>query len=525
MYNCDVYALYYMMNHVIGKDRNQVSFSCLEDGIAPDNPVRLLDVFVDKLDMEKMQFKGSVSKTEGRPSFHPSVFLKLYLYGYLNRIRSSRKLELECTRNVEVGWLLRGLIPNYHSIADFRKVHSKQLKFVFKIYLLFLKEQELIASKVIAVDGTKIRAQNSKKNNYNQKKIDRHLRYIEEKSNQYLLELDGYDGSEDQNEEVLVKKEQVKEQISRLDERKIKYDELQDQVALSDDGQISTSDADSRALNMHHGIVEVSYNVQTAVDDKHNLIVDFDVTNKNDINALHNVASEVMRTLEVTAITVLADKGYHNGSELQKCETSAITTLVAYRDNEDSDKFIYNKETDSYTCPQNQTLTTSGTWHNKKKGNRQVDTKIYRTSACKTCAFKSGCTKRAGGREIERSQYQDTVDINNKRVDENKALYKRRQAIIEHPFGTIKRSWGYTYTLVKGIKKVNAEIALIYLTYNIRRSVSLLGVEELLRRLKEWEGPKYPFFGLISRPIRSLARHWYKIRIQPGEIFTCKMAA
>lgn len=475
------------MSFIIGKNRSQVEFSTLEDGIALDNPVRLLDVFVDKLEMDKMGFEKAVPKKEGRPPYDPAVIIKLYLYGYLNRIRSSRKLEIECGRNLELRWLLKELTPNYHSIADFRQLHAKQLKFVFKVYLSFLRDQELLGSKLVAIDGTKIRAQNSKKNNFNTKKIDRHLAYIEEKAAGYLKELDACDANESQSPEIVIRKELVQAQIKSFDARKIKYEELQKEVALSNEGQVSATDADSRALTMHHNIVEISYNAQTAVDDKHCLIAEFDVINKNDINALYNVASETRSTLEVSELAVLADKGYHNGIELEKCEEAGISTIVAYREI-DNGKFIYNIETDSYTCPQNETLKTTGTWHEKKKANRIVKVKLYRTPACKDCPLKSTCTSSEGGRQIERSQYQDTVDRNNKRVDENQPLYKRRQAIVEHPFGTIKRAWGFTYTLLKGLEKVKGEMALIFLSYNIRRSMSILGVEELIRRLKDWKG-------------------------------------
>jgi transposase len=499
------------MSFMIGQDRNQVSFYSLEDSISPDNPVRVLDAFVDKLELEKLDFINTTAKSEGRPLFHPALFLRLYLYGYLNRIRSSRKLQTECERNIEVRWLLKGLAPNYHSIADFRKIHSKPLKSVFKAFGHFLKDQALIEGTLVAIDGTKIRAQNSKKNNYNQKKIDHHLQYIENKTIEYLKELDGCDQAENQSGEIVIKKEQVKEHLKNLQERKIKYETQQQQLFSSANGQISTTDPDSRLLNTHHGIVEVSYNIQTAVDAAHNLIADFEATNTSDINALHDTACEVKSTLEVADLSVLTDKGYHNGAELQKCAASQIITYVAYSKDATKDHFTYNKETDTYSCSQGQILTTNGTWYTSKKDNRIVRFKQYRTPGCKDCPLKSTCTTRVDGRRIERNQYQDWVDLNNKRVDENKALYKRRQAIVEHPFGTIKRSWGYTYTLLKGITKVNAEMALIYLAYNIRRSMTILGVEELIKRIKEWKGPKYPSLHLFSVHFRAYAEGLRKI--------------
>jgi transposase len=480
------------MAFIKGKDRNKESVISLEGSIASDNPVRLLDAFVNKLELEKMGLQP-VARQEGRPAFYPAIFLKLYLYGYLNRIRSSRRLELECQRNIEVRWLLEELAPNYHSIADFRKRYTKVLRFVFKCYVELLKDQELMNSGLVALDGTKIRAQNSKKNNYNQKKIDRHLKYIEARYATYLQELDVCDEAEDQSAQIVVKKEEVNQKLKSLSERKINYEHLQKELNLSSDGQVSVSDADSRALNQHHRIVEVSYNVQTVVDSSHCLIADFEAINRNDFDSLHHMASRAKEILGILDLSVLADKGYHSGNELQKCEASAINTYVPNREDEDSKGFVYNKETDSYSCPQNQTLTSNGTGYYRKKGNRRVTIKKYRTSACKTCPVRSSCTKqKKGGRQIERSEYQDAVDRNNKRVEQNKELYSRRQAIVEHPFGTIKRSWGYTYTLLKGLEKVNAEVALIYLAYNIRRSVSILGVEALITIIKEWKGPKYP---------------------------------
>jgi hypothetical protein len=305
------------------------------------------------------------------------------------------------------------------------------------------------------------------------------------------------------------------------------YKSLQRELTLSSDGQVSVTDADARALNQHHKIVEVSYNVQTVVDSSHCLIADFEAINRNDFDSLHHMASRAKEILGVADLSALADKGYHSGNELQKCEASAIITYVPNREDEGSRGFIYNKETDSYSCPQNHRLTSNGVVYNRKKGKRTVQVKLYRTSACKSCAMRSECTKqKKGGREIERSEYQDAVDRNNKRVKENQELYRRRQAIVEHPFGTIKRSWGYTYTLLKGLEKVNAEVALIYLAYNLRRSVSILGVEDLIRRLKAWKGPKYPSLCSFLLYFKAIIRECVeKTKKCTYENKTCKIAA
>lgn len=249
-------------------DRNQVRFSSFEDQIRSDNAVRFIDSFVDKLDLSKLEFTTQTIKTEGRPAFEHSVYLKLYLYGYLNGLRSSRKLERECFRNIEVHWLLSGQQPNYHSIADFRKDNPQALKNTFKLFVLFLKECDLIGGRNVALDGTKVRANNSKKNNYNQKKIDRHLAYIEEKFAEYLQQLEEND---EQESGLDIKPVQAK--IQRLSEARIKYEALEKQLSSSDDPQVSTTDADARALLVQGQVVEVSYNLQAAVDEKHKLVV------------------------------------------------------------------------------------------------------------------------------------------------------------------------------------------------------------------------------------------------------------
>jgi len=491
------------MDFIRGTSRHQVQFSCLEDNISSDNAVRLLYVFVDHLDLSLLGISGTTHKGEGRPPYHPSLLLKLYLYGYLNRIRSSRKLERECYRNIEVRWLTGELTPNYHSIADFRKLHPKALKALFKLFVLFLKEQGLLGGELVAIDGSKFRAQNSKKNNCNQKKIDRHQQYIDNKTEAYLQELDEMDSQEDQEESLKIRKEKVEQELLKLKERKIKYNKLQEQLNQTKDTQISTVDADSRALPIHRTIIEVAYNVQSAVDAKHNLIVVCGTTNETDYIALAPMAVAAKETMETETLTVLADKGYHYGKGIHKCEQENITTLVAYKEHNNSSqkmqldyytqKFQYDKQKDTYTCPQGEVLTTTGNWHEKKREEGKVSYRFkkYRTSYCNDCPVKHLCTGRAkGGREIERSEYQEAVERNNQRVEEQKEVYRRRQAIVEHPFGTMKRSWGYSYTLLKGLQKVSGEMALIFLTYNIRRSISIVGVKELIARVKVWK-PDY----------------------------------
>lgn len=492
-----------MQNYITGADRRQTIFTTLEDQVSADNPVRLMDAFVSKLDMEKLDFTKAAPKTEGRPPYAPQVLLKLYLYGYLNKIRSSRKLERECSRNIELQWLLQNLQPNYHTIADFRKHHGSALQNMFKLYVQFLSDAGLLGKTTIAVDGSKFKAVNSKKNNYNQKKIDKHRGFIEEKTAKYLQELDELDKQEAGSDELQVKKGKIAEGLKKLQERSIKYDSLQQQLDDTDDKQISTSDAESRSIIIVKNIVEVAYNTQNAVDDKHNLIVHTEATNRNDGKALHNAATQAKENLELQKkdeLTVLADKGYHTGAELKQCQDDTMITHVAYKEQPSvkhiaeeflSESFEYDKQTDSYTCPAGATLTSLGTWHNKKGEVNETSYrfKTYRTDACKTCALKKQCTK-LPKRIIHRSEYQDAVDINDNNIKQNPHYYKRRQAICEHPFGTIKRHWGYTHTLMKGLEKVNGEMNLIMFCYNFLRTKNILGFEKMLQAIQNWQ-PNY----------------------------------
>jgi transposase len=485
------------MQHIQGISRQQLQVVSLEDTISQDNPVRFIDAFVHSINLERIGFRERVLKTEGRPSFDTKVFLKIYLYGYLNGIRSSRKLEKECLRNLEMQWLIEAIRPNYHSIADFRKDNPKALKQLFKLFVSFLKDADLIGGETIAIDGTKSRAHNGKKSNFNQKKIDKHIAYIEARSQEYLDQLEQNDIKDNP-----ISISNIQQKIERLKQNKIRYELLEEQLRTSGEPQVSTTDADSRALLVQGQVVEVSYNIQAAVDDKYNIVVATHTINRNDKNALSAIGLEAKENLEAETFTVLVDKGYHNGREIETCKNNNITTIVAHPDQGKSNekgtqreyfvsKFTYNKETDTYTCPQGQTLTTTGNWH-KKTGRTDesgYQFKKYRTPKCKECPVKHLCTSRTGGREIDRSQYGDAVEENHKRYKENPQLYRKRQEINEHIFGTIKRKWGYNYTDLIGLEKVNGEHSLIMLVYNIKRSINILGVPDLIAKLKTWNSP------------------------------------
>ena len=492
------------MQFIVGSGRHQSYFSTLEEQVSADNAVRLIDAFIDKLELQQLGFSKTVHKSEGRPSYAPGVLLKLYLYGYLNKIRSSRKLEKECRRNTELQWLLQNLRPNYHTISDFRKLHARPLQNMFRLYVQFLSDAGLLGKSTVGIDGSKFKAVNSKKNNYNQKKIDKHRQFIEDKTSKYLQELDELDKLETTTgDELQIKKEKITQGLAKLKERTIRYDRLQQQLADTTDKQISTTDPDSRSIIIVKNIVEVAYNIQNAVDDKHNLIVHTQATNTNDGKALHKAAVQAKQNLQLQkedTITVLADKGYHTGAELQHCRQDNMITHVAYKEQPSvkhiateflSESFDYDKATDSYTCPAGAVLTSLGTWHNKRGEANETSYrfKTYRTDACKTCSLKHQCTK-LPKRIIHRSEYQDAVDINDSNIKKSPQYYKRRQAIVEHPFGTLKRHWGYTHTLLKGLQKVNGEMNLIMFCYNFLRTKNILGFDKMLEAIKNWQ-PDY----------------------------------
>ncbi|MFN8236963.1 MAG: IS1182 family transposase [Chitinophagales bacterium] len=506
------------MQVISSHHRHQLEVGCLEEMIERDHPVRFIDAFVEHIELERLGFQPRAIKQEGRPGFEARLFLKIYLYGYLNGIRSSRRLAKECVRNIELQWLCVRLQPNYHSICDFRKDNANALRNTFKLFVSFLKEEQLVRGETIAIDGTKVRAHNSKKQNFSAKKLERHMCYIETKTNEYLNAL-----AENDLQEEAIKVSDVAKKIERLKTNKIYYEHLQEKLAEIGDTQISVTDGDARALLVQGQVVEVAYNVQAAVDDQHNLVVATHTINKNDRNALSAIAKEAKANLQVDTYTALVDKGYHNGGQLQQCQQANITTIVAAPELVNSNEygttaaymvtqFTYDKSTDTYKCPQGETLYTKGTWHKKTRERDSYLFKKYRTPKCKACAVKSLCTGRQkGGRELDRSQYAEAVEINNRNYKNNAALYRKRQEINEHIFGTIKRKWNYYYTDLKGLEKVNGEYSLIMLVYNMKRCFKIVGVEKLIAKIKNWK-PEYSkpiLFAGIMRQIEAIWRENY----------------
>lgn len=499
------------MAHRVGQNRSQYGLFAtpLEGLIAADNVVRLIDAFVDHLDLAHLGFVQVKARQRGAPPYHPALLLKIYIYGYLNRVRSSRRLEIECGRNIELMWLTGCQKPSYHTISSFRSIkpHRKALPATFRHFNRLLDGADLFGKELVAIDGTKIRAQNSKKNNISEDKIQKRLDYHEARFTEYLDELDRADAAITRGEEPAVSPEVIAAALDEIQQRTQKLEGLLDllhQAQAEDPAvrQISLTDPEARSLPMNNlGHTDIAYNVQSATDDKHYLVADFSVENVSDINLLGQTAAAAKTVLGAESLEVLADKGYHYGAELQKCADNGIVTYVAYRDQDYKTKeegfrkedFQYDVDKDVYICPVGEELTTNGAVYEKHGRNGQVQNRFRRYrlpfAKCKSCICAPFCLTESAhrirhGRHIERSLDEAATEANRLRVLNNRPKYKRRQAIVEHPFGTIKRSWGYYYTLLKGKEKVSGEYSLVFLAYNMRRAVSILGVKDFLERVK-----------------------------------------
>ena len=469
------------MKFIQGHDRTQTHLFpvSLDQSIDQDNEVRIIDLFVDSLSLQEYGFKMEFVEN-GRPAYHPGDLLKLYLYGYMNKIRSTRDLEKECKRNIEMMWLVKGLQPDHNTIANFRKDNPKAIKKVFRVTVQVAKHFDLIGGKLIAGDSTKFRAQNSKKNNFNQKKIDRHIVYIDNKLDEYNQQLSEAD--QDQ-------KQQIKDEIDKHHKRKDDYIDLENQLKQSGEAQISTSDPESRQMITRSNITEVAYNVQTTTDEKHKLPIDYKVTNNNDSKAMGNMLRRAKSILRTNELTALYDKGYHTGSEFKIADDLGIDVLVAIpglasqapNPDYNAENFIYHQDGDYYICPQGNKLNTPGTWHKDKT----FYFKRYTTKACKVCTVKDQCTKAKYGKAIQRSEYQQYITNNKERIEQNQNYYRKRQAIVEHPYGTIKRQWGFSYILTKkGKKRASSDVGLMFTAYNIRRLINIVGKNELKKYLE-----------------------------------------
>jgi len=474
------------MQFIQGKNRTQsILFpENLDQIIDSDNEVRIIDLFVESISAADFKFIIKETK-EGRPAYHPKDLLKLFVYGYLNSIRSSRVLEKECKRNIELMWLMKELAPDHNTISNFRRDNEKAIRKVFRYTVSIAKEFDLIGGKLIAGDSTKLRAQNSKKNNFNEKKIERHLTYIDEKLGAYNTALAAAD---EDNKKI------IEQQIEKQNNRKEFYNDLTKQLKETGQVQISTSDPDSRQLITRNNITEVAYNVQTTVDAKHYIPIDYKVTNQNDSKAMGGMLKRAKTILGTTDFTGLYDKGYHTGSEIKTAIDLGINIMVAIPEvashapdiNYDVSNFKYDALKDTYTCPAGEVLISNGRWYRKDRGKSFAQIKHYKTKACSSCAVKNLCTKNKDGRLIERSEHAPFIEQNRLNIEADPTTYKKRQAIIEHTYGIIKRQWGFYFiSTKKGIKRASADVGFMMVIYNLRRLINIIGTHELKKFFKE----------------------------------------
>lgn len=478
--------------YIQGEDRNQIILfpESIDEYIDEDNVVRVIDEYVDQLDVVTIGFKYNISPSVGRPPYNPKDMLKLYIYGYLNRIRSSRRLEHETIRNIEVMWLLKKMHPDFKTIADFRKNNKKALKSVFREFNKLCDEWGLFGKEIVAIDGSKFRASNSKKNNFSNKKLDKHIEYIDKKISNYMTDLEEHDRLENNDRKLTT--EEVKKRIDDLRTRKELYEGYKEELTKSEENELSITDPDARMMSSNNNGMDVSYNVQTTVDDKHKLIVDFKVTSKaNDLGELDNMALRTKKLFGGKNFKVLADKGYYKAEDLKRIVGKGITPYVSKQvysngtGDKDfySNKFTYDKERNVYVCPAGNELHYAIDRKTKAKG--IVGSEYRNYEACSNCELKERCTRSEKGRSIFRHVDQDFLDTIDNQTHENIEIFKERQKIVEHPFGTIKRSWGGYYFLTRKKASVTAEIGISFLAYNMKRVINILGSKEILKRLRE----------------------------------------
>ena len=474
-----------MKRFVEGIDRGQATLfpACLADWIDENNPVQVIDVFVEELDLAALGFDGVAPEVTGRPSYHPSVLLKLYLYGYLNRVQSSRRLEREAGRNVEVMWLTGRLVPDHKTIADFRKEYGGAIRKMCAQFIMLCQRLDLFANASMVIDGSKFKAVNNRDRNFTRAKMERRLAQIEESVARYLQQLDSVDRQEP-SEARETKTAHLKEKIVKLKQEVQRLNGLKAQMLAAPDQQISLTDPDSRSMaTSGRGSGIVGYNVQVAVDTKHHLIVTHEVTNVgNDRAQLARMAMQTKATLEAESLDVIADRGYFSGPEILACERAGITVTLPKPMTSHSiaegqfakHDFRYVAEENVYICPAGEQL--ANHYQIEEHG---LVLHRYWTSACRHCAIKGRCTT-GKDRKISRWEHEHVVEAVQRRLDEHPEKMRQRRETVEHPFGTLKMRMGATHFLMKRLPKVATEMALHVLAYNLTRAVNILGVKPLM---------------------------------------------
>jgi transposase len=478
-----------MRRFVEGTDRGQSTLfpECLEDWIGEDNPVRVIDVFVEELDLAELGFDGVAPEATGRPSYHPSVLLKLYIYGYLNRVQSSRRLEREAAHNVEVMWLSGRLVPDHKTIADFRKDNGSAIRQVCARFVELCRAMGLLTQPSVAIDGSKFKAVNNRDRNFTRAKMERRMAQIEESVARYLQQLDSADRQEP-SEALKTKTSGLKEKIEKLKQEMRRLAVLKVDMLATPDQQISLTDPDARSMaTSGRGSGVVGYNVQVAVEAGHHLIVTHDVTNNgSDRSQLSAVAKEAKATLGVKKLDAVADRGYFNGEEILACEEAGIMATLPKPMTSNSkaegrfgkQDFRYVAEEDVYVCPAGERLAYSYTTEDKG-----LVVHCYATNACRHCAIKHTCTK-GNERRIKRWEHEHIIEVVQRRLDAHPEKMRQRRETVEHPFGTIKARMGATHFLMKTLPKVATEMALHVLAYNLTRVTNIMGVQPLMAAMR-----------------------------------------
>lgn len=478
-----------MKRFVEGVDRGQSTLfpDRLEDWIGEDNPVRVVDVFVDELDLGGVGFGRVEPLATGRPGYHPAVLLKLYIYGYLNRVQSSRRLEREAGRNVELMWLTGRLAPDHKTIADFRKNNGTAIRKVCSQFVALCRGLGLFADAAVAIDGSKFKAVNNRDRNFTRNKMKRRMEQIEESVERYLHQLDSADRQEPSLART-TRAVRLNDKIAKLKEEMQRLEKLEVVMLEAPDQQISLTDPDARSMaTSGRGSGIVGYNVQAAVDIKHHLIVTHEVTNEGTDRAqLSNVAEQTKDVLQTDALDVVADRGYFNGAEILACDQAGITVTlpkpltsgIKAKGRFGKQDFRYVASEDVYICPAGERLAYHFT--NMEDG---LTLRRYWTNACQSCTIKDQCTT-GKQRRITRWEHEHILETVQQRLDENPDKMRQRRETVEHPFGTIKHWMGSTHFQMKTLKRVGTEMALHVLAYNLKRVMNILGIGPLMAAMR-----------------------------------------
>jgi len=478
-----------MKRFVEGTDRGQATLfpECLADWIEENNAVQVIDVFVDELDLAELGFTGVAAEATGRPSYHPSVLLKLYIYGYLNRVQSSRRLEREAGRNVEVMWLMGRLVPDHKTIADFRKDNGGAIRKVCARFIMLCRRLDLFTEASVAIDGSKFKAVNNRDKNFTRAKMERRLAQIEESVARYLRQLDSADRQEPSAART-TKTSRLKEKIAKLKAEVQRLYGLKARMLAAPDQQISLTDPDSRSMaTSGRGSGVVGYNVQVAVDTQHHLIITHEVTNVGSDRAqLADMAKKTKATLDATNLDVIADRGYFSSDEILECDQAGITVTLPKPMTSNAtaqgrfgkQDFRYVAEEDIYVCPAGEKLPYHYTIEENGLALRR-----YWTNACQHCAIRHRCTT-GKERRITRWEHEHILEAVQRRLDEHPEKMRQRRETVEHPFGTLKMRMGATHFLMKTLPRVASEMALHVLAYNLTRVMNIIGIQPLMAAMR-----------------------------------------